>query len=216
MEMQIKPINSAISTPPINPADHLGLVRRCVGRSPRYRSRLSKLAAANRHEAIEDSEEYAEGCVGLMHAVEGYDPLRGVRFSTYATWCIDNAILAIGKRERAAKRDVSLEQFESECNRDEDGRTPLDYIPARGVNNPVDLLILGEHDDATKRMVRRLLRRLAPRNRKMIELYYLNGLEPKEVGKRIEPPITGNCVRVMVSRAMRIMREFAQSKGIEP
>lgn len=216
MEMQIKPIDSTIAPPTIDPADHLGLVRRCVHRSPRYHSRLAKLAAAGQHEAVEDSEEYAEGCVGLMHAVEGFDPLRGVRFSTYATWCIENAILAIGKHERAAMRDVSREQLESECGHDDYGLTPLDYIPARGVNDPVDLLILGEHDDSTKRLVRRLLRRLAPRNRKMIELYYLNGLEPKEVGKRIEPPITGNCVRVMVSRAMRIMREYAQSKGIEP
>ena len=202
--------------PTIDAADHLGRVRRCVHRSPRYLARVARLAGTGQYEAIEDSEEYAEGCVGLMNAVEGFGPLRGVRFSTYATWCIENAILAIGKHERAAMRDVSREQLESECGHDDYGLTPLDYIPARGVTNPVDLLILGEHDDSTKRTVRRLLRRLAPRNRKMIELYYLNGLEPKEVGKRVEPPITGNCVRVMVSRAMRIMREYAQQKGIEP
>ena len=34
----------------------------------------------------------AEGNLGLMHAVERYDPSEGTRLSTYATWWIKQAV----------------------------------------------------------------------------------------------------------------------------
>jgi RNA polymerase primary sigma factor len=33
-----------------------------------------------------------EGNIGLLQAVDGYDPARGCRFSTYAYWCIRHAV----------------------------------------------------------------------------------------------------------------------------
>lgn len=50
--------------------EHLGLVHHCANR---FRGR-----------GIEYEELYSAGCLGLMKAVKGFDPERGVQFSTYA------------------------------------------------------------------------------------------------------------------------------------
>ena len=50
--------------------DHLGLVHHCANR---FRGR-----------GIEYEELYSTGCIGLLKAVQGFDPERGVQFSTYA------------------------------------------------------------------------------------------------------------------------------------
>lgn len=50
--------------------EHLGLVHHCANR---FRGR-----------GIEYEELYSTGCIGLLKAVQGFDPARGVQFSTYA------------------------------------------------------------------------------------------------------------------------------------
>ena len=50
--------------------DHLGLVHHCA---KRFQGR-----------GIEYEELYSTGCIGLLKAVQGFDPARGVQFSTYA------------------------------------------------------------------------------------------------------------------------------------
>ena len=49
---------------------NLGLVHACAGR---FKGR-----------GIEYEELYSAGCLGLVKAVEGFDPSRGLKFSTYA------------------------------------------------------------------------------------------------------------------------------------
>ena len=49
--------------------DHLGLVHHCA---KRFQGR-----------GIEYEELYSTGCIGLLKAVQGFDPARGVQFMQY-------------------------------------------------------------------------------------------------------------------------------------
>ncbi len=53
---------------------------------------VAKIAYRYRHRGVSLSDLIEEGNLGLIHAVEKFDPERGFRFSTYATWWIRQAI----------------------------------------------------------------------------------------------------------------------------
>jgi RNA polymerase sigma factor (sigma-70 family) len=77
-----------------------GLVRRAQGGETAAREELierllplvSSLARRFRTEGLEQTDLIQEGIVGLLRALERYDPARGVPFAAYATWWIRQAL----------------------------------------------------------------------------------------------------------------------------
>lgn len=71
-----------------------------------------------------------EGCVGLIKAIEGFDATRGLRFSTYATWWINQAIsrALITQSHRAVilpdKIGWQLNKLRHYCAQSESGEVP--------------------------------------------------------------------------------------------
>ena len=73
--------------------DHFGLVSLIA----------QKYTTLRPGEAIEDTEEFADGSVGLTTALKDFEPERGFKFSTPAWRYITNAILT-GKRRREKRK----------------------------------------------------------------------------------------------------------------
>lgn len=87
-----------------------------VAANIRYVERLARARGERRHMALEDIVQ--EGVIGLLRATDLYDPERGFRFKTYATWWIEQRMRrAIADGDRIVRLPVHLQEKVSRIRR---------------------------------------------------------------------------------------------------
>lgn len=143
------------------------------------------------------------GTVGLIKAVDSFDPTKGIRLSSYASRCIENEILMFFRSAKKTTQDVSLND---PIDTDKDGNTLtlLDTIATDDhILEDIDLRMkVRQLYDAVKT-------RLSPREREIILLRYgLTGQRPlvqREVAKKLN--ISRSYVSRLEKKALQKLRK---------
>ncbi len=114
--------------------------------------------------AIEDLVSI--GTIGLIKAVNTFDPQKLIKLATYASKCIENEILMYLRRNQKTKLEVS---FDEPLNVDWDGNELL-LSDVFGTDGNVTFRALEEEVD--RLLLHRALTRLNSKERRIVELRY--------------------------------------------
>lgn len=123
------------------------------------------------------------GTIGLMKAVNTYNPHKQIKLATYASRCIENEILMYLRRTSKHKLEVSIDE---PLNVDWDGN---ELLLSDILGTQEDIVEKGMEQEAERQLLKNALKQLKERERYIIELRYgLSGKEPltqKEVADKL-------------------------------
>lgn len=113
------------------------------------------------------------GTIGLIKAVNTFDPRKKIKLATYASRCIENEILMYLRRNNKVRTEVS---FDEPLNIDWDGNELL-LSDVLGTDN--DIIYKSIEEEVDKKLLYSAMLKLSPREKKIMELRFglKNGTE---------------------------------------
>ena len=106
------------------------------------------------------------GTIGLIKAVNTFDPVKKIKLATYASRCIENEVLMFLRRHSRTKMEVSLDE---PLRTDWDGN---ELLLSDVLGTEADMVSRGMEEDAEKQMLFAALQRLNPREQQIMTLRY--------------------------------------------
>ncbi|MGN0793988.1 MAG: RNA polymerase sporulation sigma factor SigE [Aristaeellaceae bacterium] len=106
------------------------------------------------------------GTIGLIKAVNTFDPSKKIKLATYASRCIENEVLMFLRRHSRTKLEVSIDE---PLKTDWDGN---ELLLSDVLGTDPDTVSRGMEDDAEKEMLFAALSRLNPREQKIMALRF--------------------------------------------
>lgn len=111
------------------------------------------------------------GTIGLIKAINTFDPVKKIKLATYASRCIENEILMYLRRNSKTKMEVSIDE---PLNVDWDGN---ELLLSDILGTDEDVIYRDLEDETEKNLLNAAISRLSPRERKIVELRFGLGKE---------------------------------------
>ena len=113
------------------------------------------------------------GTIGLIKAINTFNPSKNIKLATYASRCIENEILMYLRRNNRLKTEVSIDE---PLNVDWDGN---ELLLSDILGTDSDLIYRSIEDEVDKELLDAAMKKLSMREKKIMELRFglVNGVE---------------------------------------
>jgi len=160
--------------PPLTADEEMGLIGRLEAGDNAVRSILVErnlrlvvyIARKFEHSGVGVEDLVSIGTIGLIKAVNTFDPGKRIKLATYASRCIENEILMYLRRNQKTRSEVS---FEEPLNVDWDGNELL-LSDVLGTEN--DVICKNLEEEVDKKLLYLAMQKLSGRERKIVELRF--------------------------------------------
>ena len=112
------------------------------------------------------------GTIGLIKAINTFNPEKNIKLATYASRCIENEILMYLRRNNKTRMEVSIDE---PLNVDWDGN---ELLLSDILGTDEDVIYRDLEDETEKQLLLSAISRLTPREQQIVELRY--GLQIEE------------------------------------
>lgn len=165
--------SSEVLPPPLSPDEEVLLLERLRGGDKTVKGALIErnlrlvvyIARKFENTGVAVEDLVSIGTIGLIKAVNTFDPGKNIKLATYASRCIENEILMYLRRNSKVKAEVS---FDEPLNTDYDGNELL-LSDVLGVESDA---IKHIEEEVDRTLLRVALSRLSSRERMIMELRF--------------------------------------------
>ncbi len=172
---------SDVLPPPLSPEEERALTKRLADNDTEARSTLIEhnlrlvvyIAKRFDNGGTNVEDLISIGTIGLIKAVNTFDPSKNIKLATYASRCIENEILMYLRRTGKTKSEVS---FDEPLNVDWDGN---ELLLSDILGTEEDVIFDHIEEEVNRSLLNSALRKLDQREKRIVEMRFglINGYE---------------------------------------
>ena len=178
---------SDLLPPPLTREEEADLVRKANAGDSQARSVMIErnlrlvvyIARKFENTGISIEDLISIGTIGLIKAVNSFNPDKNIKLATYASRCIENEILMVLRKTNRLKLEVS---FDEPLNTDWDGN---ELLLSDILGTEPDLVSRDLDNSIEKEMLYSAIRTLNPREKSIVSLRYGLGAEKEHTQKEV-------------------------------